>query len=109
MSLGNTVALPTFDTETDPSSVGPSWKKCIQRFENYITAVNITGDARQKALLLHLAGEHVHDIYDTLAAEQDKFADVKQKLVTYFVPKKNIQYQVYTVCSEKQCNSRVKI
>lgn len=95
MSLGNTVALPAFDTETDPSSVGPRWTKWIQRFENYITAVNITGDARQKALLLHLAGERVHDIYDTLAAEQDKFADVKMKLGTNFTPKKNVQYQVY--------------
>ena len=61
----------------------------MQRFEDYITAANITGDARQKALLLHLAGERVHDIYDTLTAEQDKFADVKQKLGTYFTPKKN--------------------
>ena len=56
----------------------------VQRFENYITAMNITGDARQKALLLQLAGELVHDIYDTLAAEADTHADVKQKLRTYF-------------------------
>jgi hypothetical protein len=34
----------------------------VQRFENYTTAVNITGDARLKALLLHLAGERVYDI-----------------------------------------------
>ena len=67
----------------------------MQRFENYTTAVNITGDARLKALLLHLAGERVHDIYDTLADEGDKYADVKARLETYFTPKKNTQYQVY--------------
>ncbi|KAK0144485.1 hypothetical protein N1851_017146 [Merluccius polli] len=57
--------------------------------------MNITGDARQKALLLHVAGERVHEIYDTLAADQDKYVDAKQKLSTYFEPKKNVQYQVY--------------
>ncbi|TKS65153.1 Retrovirus-related Pol polyprotein from transposon 17.6 [Collichthys lucidus] len=92
---GNTAALPPFDTETDPSSVGPRWNKWVQRFENYTTAMNITGDARLKALLLHIAGERVYDIYDTLAAEGDKYADTKQKLSGYFSPKKNIQYQVY--------------
>ena len=77
MALINTVALPAFDVESEPSSVGPRWTKWLQRFDNYITAMNINGDARQKALLLHLAGERVHDIYDTLAANQDTFSDVK--------------------------------
>ncbi|KAK7933590.1 hypothetical protein WMY93_004486 [Mugilogobius chulae] len=87
--------LPPFDTESEPSSVGPRWTKWLQRFENYTTAMNITGDARLKALLLHVAGEKVHDIYDTLSAEGDKYADTKQKLSAYFTPKKNVQYQVY--------------
>lgn len=52
-------------------------------------------DPRLKALLLHLAGERVHDIYDTVAAETDKYADVKAKLTEYFSPKKNVQYEVY--------------
>lgn len=42
----------------------------------------ISGDARTKALLLHLAGERVHDIYDTLAEDVDKYADVTKKLWT---------------------------
>lgn len=91
----NTASLPSFDTETDPGSVGPRWNKWLQRFENYTTAMNITGDARLKALLLHIAGERVHDIYDTLATEDDKYADTKQMLSGYFSPKKNVQYQVY--------------
>ncbi|XP_020555459.2 uncharacterized protein K02A2.6-like [Oryzias latipes] len=92
---GNRATLLPFDTETDPGTVGPRWTKWVQRFENYTTAMNITGDARLKALLLHVAGERVHDIYDTVAAEDDKYADTKQKLTTYFSPKKNIQYQVF--------------
>ena len=67
----------------------------MQNFEKYTTAMNITGDARLKALMLHLAGEQVHDIYDTMAAATDKYAHTKQKLTGYFSPKKNMQYQVY--------------
>lgn len=95
MSLAAHTALLPFNTETDPGSVGPRWTKWVQRFENYTTAMNITGDARLKALLLHMAGERVHDIYDTLAADDDDYAATKQKLSVYFSPKKNVQYQVY--------------
>lgn len=34
--------------------------------------MNITGDARLEALLFHLEGEQVHDIYNTLVAVGDK-------------------------------------
>lgn len=64
--------------------------------------MKINRDARLKALLLHLEGERVHDIYDNLAAADDKYADVQQKLQTYFVPKKNVQYQVYVFRKEVQ-------
>lgn len=37
----------------------------------------------------------MHDIYDTMAAATDKYADTRQKLTDYFSPKKNVQYQVY--------------
>ena len=95
MSLSAHTSLLPFDTETDPGSVGPRWTKWVQRFGNYTTAMNITGDGRLKALLLHLAGERVHDIYDTLAAADDNYEATKTKLSGYFSPKKNIQYQVY--------------
>lgn len=95
MSLPAHTALLPFDTETDPGSVGPRWSKWVQRLENYTTAINITGDARAKALMLHMAGERVHNIYDTLSANDDDYAVTKQKLAGYFSPKKNVQYQAY--------------
>lgn len=52
--------------------------------------MNITGVAMLKALLLHLAGDRVHDIYDTLATDTDKYVDVKEKLKMYFTPKKSL-------------------
>ena len=64
-------AILPFDTEIDPTSVGTRWSKWIQRFENFLVAMNIMNDGRKRALLLHLAGERVHDIYDTLAGEEE--------------------------------------
>lgn len=93
--LRHVTSVQPFDTETDPSSLGSRWNKWIQRFENYLVAMNITADPRKKALLLHLAGERVHDIYETLADDNDKYDETKTKLHGYFSPKKNTQYLVY--------------
>ena len=57
------LSYPAFDT-TDKSSVGQRWAKYIARFQNYMTAMNIEDPARKKAILLHFAGEEVHDIFD---------------------------------------------
>ena len=84
-----------FDTETDPSSLGTRWSKWTQRFENFLVAMNIVSDARKRALLLHVAGERVHDIYDTLSDDEDDYAATKKKLDDYFTPMKNTQYLVY--------------
>jgi len=35
----------------------------IRSFDNQIIALNITDAARKKALLLHLAGEQVYDVF----------------------------------------------
>lgn len=93
--LAHGPAIPQFHPESEPSSVGPRWTKWLQRFENYTIAMAITGDARTKALLLHLAGERVHDIYDMLADHADKYADATKKLTDHFAPKRNVQYEVY--------------
>ena len=93
-AISHAAILP-FDTEIDPTSVGTRWSKWIQRFENFLVAMNIVNDGRKRALLLPLAGERVHDIYDTLAGEDDDFETTKTKLDGYFTPKKNTQYLVY--------------
>ena len=61
-------------------------------------------DARQRALLLHYAGEQVYDIFETLTdtGESDDFDKACEKLTAYFSPKKNIEYEVYVFRKEKQ-------
>lgn len=88
MTLPINITVPAFDSETEPSLAGLRWTNWLQRIENYSTVLNITGDGSLKALLLHLAGETVYDIHETLSVDADKYADVKQKLTNYFSPKK---------------------
>lgn len=78
----NIPAFPSFDVDGEPTSVGPRWRKWALRFENMLIALNITDARRKKALLLHLAGERVHEIADTLnivtAADGDVYDDTKK-------------------------------
>jgi len=46
--------------------VSQRWKRWSDGFDNLMTAMNITDNARKKALLLHLAGEAVYDIFHGL-------------------------------------------
>ncbi|KXJ26321.1 hypothetical protein AC249_AIPGENE305 [Exaiptasia diaphana] len=59
--------LKAFDPTGDVTSVGPRWKRWKRSFQYYLTGRGIKDDDRKKALLLHLAGERVHDIFDGLA------------------------------------------
>ena len=70
-----------------------------------MVAMNVDdNDARQRALLLHYAGEQVYDIFETLTdtGESDDFDKACEKLTAYFSPKKNIEYEVYVFRKEKQ-------
>lgn len=66
-------ALPTFppfDPNADLGAPCVRFKKYISRFQNLIIATNITDPKRQKALLLHYAGEEVNDIFETLTLSE---------------------------------------
>ena len=57
--------FPAFDVHYEPASVVQRWTKYVKRFNNLITALNIKDNKRQRALLLHYAGEDLRDILDT--------------------------------------------
>ena len=76
-------SFPSFDI-TDQVSLGPSWGKWLYRIENFLTALNITNDARKKRFYCTVvyACEGVFDVYDTLSlrADTDNFGKAKEKL-----------------------------
>ncbi len=82
-------ALPPFDP-TDRTTAASRWERWLARLGNYLQAMNITDDGRQKGNMLFLAGERVYDIYETECAEADDFATTKRKLTEYFDPFKDV-------------------
>lgn len=102
LMLSSACTVLPFNPEVDKASLGPRWCKWLSRFENYLVAMNISNSERKKALLLHYAGESVHDIYDTMKDDEDEYDDVKKKLTDYFEPKKNVLYEIFNFRQAKQ-------
>lgn len=62
-----------------------------------MVVLNISEKKRRKAILLHYAGEEVHDIFSTLTLAQDEEDHYKQALDAlnvYLVPKRNKEYVI---------------
>lgn len=86
-----------FDLHGEPETVGLRWENWMKRFENYTVAFGITEDERKRALLLHYAGEAVHNLFVTLPASAAALTyDLTlEKLSSYFLPKKNPVFEVF--------------
>ena len=85
MSLDVPAPKP-FLVSTDPPTAGNRWKKWIEGFQIYLVAANITKGARKKALLLHIGGEEIREIFDPLTVADDTPASAIKALNKYFLP-----------------------
>lgn len=84
---------PAFSLVEDPSSVAIRWKKWKTRFQFYIVATGVTNDAQKRALLLHVAGPEVQEIFSTLPAPLATYDEVQTALEKHFTPKTNVRYE----------------
>lgn len=69
------------------------WPKYVRDIEIFITASGITDAAQKKAILLHVVGETVRDIYFAGAAPNDTYENVLTKLEAHFKPLKNHDFE----------------
>ena len=85
----------------DPSTLGPRWTRWLTSFELYadgkglLLEENVTDATKQRrrALLLHLAGPDVQDIFQTLPyTESTDYEGAVLALNTYFVPQVNAAF-----------------
>ena len=97
-----TESLPPFSIEpTDSAST--RWERWLRRFDNFVMARDIATDARQKAMLLHYAGEAVFDLSEAVGViPTDNFDATKLKLTAYFTPWRNEEYEVFTFRQTQQ-------
>ncbi|XP_065665580.1 uncharacterized protein LOC136087004 [Hydra vulgaris] len=89
--------------ENDTTNIDKRWEIWREDFELYLMATGVTQEAQKKALLLHLAGKDIKEIYKTLKGKgTDHYNAMFEKLDQYFKPKKNITYERYIFKNIKQ-------
>ena len=104
--------IKNFDCHSDPSTVGLRWSRWISSFTYYADGKGLLIEEipagaseaqrlaqlrtrqRRRALLLHLAGPEVQDIFATLhdTGESDEYDKAVEALKNYFVPKVNTTF-----------------
>ena len=86
-------------------SVGPSWDRSKTLLQYYVDARGITVDNRKRALLLHLAGSAVQDIFATLSDTWTNYMEALTALNTYLSPQKKLQFERYTFLQAHQASN----
>ena len=91
-----------FDCFGDQGTLGPRWRRWLSAFQLFadgkglIVNESATSETKQRrrALMLHLAGPDVQQIFETLPStgSADDFQKAVDALNTYFVPKTNVAY-----------------
>jgi len=95
LSTELTSLLP-FDCKSDTATIGTRWRRWRRSFDYFLVAKGVTQPAQRKALLLHMAGVDVQDIYETLTEVQgddDEYVNAVRALDDYFQPRTNIPYE----------------
>ena len=87
------------------SSVSKRWETWLKDFKTYCVAIDITGNARKRALLLYEGGQRVRQIFSNLTGEDNDFDTAMTKLTEYFTPLKNTRYEIYKFRQLKQEDS----
>ena len=96
------LVIESFDNSVDSANAAKLFDMWLGRFENYLTAVNITAGARKKAMLLHHAGKRIYEIYSGLKGTTDDYAATVKIITDYFAPSVNAIFEIETFRSALQ-------
>ena len=97
-----------FDCDILVENLGPRWTQWINRLEQYFICNKITDDTQMVACLFYLGGERLHQIHGTLKEVtlpetcNTEYKKAKQRLDTYFNPKKNPVLEIFNFMQAKQ-------
>lgn len=113
-SFATNWCIQPFSITNGTGNIGSRWEEWLGRFENYLCAADISEDKRKSALLLHLAGEEIFDLYGSLPvieetvqanpngeaqgsqqAQAGAYETTKNKLKLYFAPKINKNFEIF--------------
>ena len=91
----NVPSIQPFDNTGDQTSLGQRWTTLMKSFNCFATGSRVTDKAQKRALLLHMVGPSVQEIFETLSGrgEANDYDKEVQCLNTYFKPKANVPYE----------------
>ena len=81
-----------FKVSGEHTNLNKIWEQYLKLFEYYIKA-NVTREEQKRALLLHISGYEVQDIFETFEDQGTTYEHAVDKVSEYFKPKKNILYE----------------
>ena len=99
--IGNLPAVAPFSI-SEKATLSQRWKKWIKSFGFYLIVSGIKDKKQQRALLLHLAGQDIQDIFETLTDTGEDYEIALAKLNEYFEPQKNISFERHTFRQAQQ-------
>ncbi len=85
-------AVPPFSVP-DHRTLAQRWEKWTKSLDYYLRTSGVTDQKRKCAVLLHLAGPDVQEIFETLPDTGDDYKTAVEKLNEYFKPKKYIPFE----------------
>lgn len=91
-------------------NVAETWRKWIQKFENYMIASekNTKPDVSKIAIFLNLLGDEGFEIYNTFKFTKEvEYTKVIEKFTEYCTPRKNVVFERYKFfsCSQQEGQS----
>ncbi|XP_030767526.1 uncharacterized protein K02A2.6-like [Sitophilus oryzae] len=96
MNLSSLSTLENFDCEGEISSVALRWRKWKRALNIYLEAASIDSPAKKRAVLLHMGGIGIQEIYYNIpgahvetSVDVDIYEVAVQKLDEYFAPKQS--------------------
>ena len=96
--------LNNSSSQTPPSSQAAKWKAWINRLEIYFAALGVV-EGREQPLMLHLAGEGIYDIMQSLTeATPNTYDTLKAALTAHFEPLANPDYELFMLRQARQKN-----
>ena len=95
--MSDNFSLSVFDV-TQVGNVAERWRRWLRSFEFMCKGRAISDPEQQGALLMHLAGEQVQDIYETLSpvgdeTKKNEYEVVVDRLNEHFIPKTNKTFE----------------
>ena len=94
VALSGLPCVSTFDTVGEPETLSQRWTLWKDEYKLYVAAFGISNKAQKRALLLHIGGPGLREIFSNFSAEQrgadDAFDTALALLDEYFKLKLNI-------------------